>query len=598
MSGSADWVATRKLYVGVRAGYFTNDHTTENVIEQPLFVFMRSNIGYLDVPSALQQAGGFQTDLTNDVSRVDRLSRVNAQVDATYFGSLAGQHMLKAGVQFDRRGNDVDRGQSANQINLFWNAAIAGQRGRYGYYRVLSNPIDPKRGQITFGNVHDNTVGLFVQDAWTVRQPADGQRRPANRKRDGPVLQRDRRAGTSLRSTSRSVTSCATGWSGVGRRGQRPMESPRQLGRVLRHLQAGDAAGRLRRPAIHDLHLQTRDVRLAEPGQQSRLPSCVPGRSGASARAFRPVVRQHRPRSRADADAGATVGLEHQISPHVAVSARFVHKQLDRAVEDIGSVDAEGNATYVIGNPGYHRATEAAPGVPYPKAVRDYDAVELVARKQLDRDWALTASYVWSRLYGNYSGLSESDENGRTDPNIGGTFEAPLALFGGDGRPLYGRLATDRPHQVKAQFIYTAPSGFNVGVFQSVASGLPVSRFAVLAPGISPVFYAGRGSDGRTPALSQTDVSVQYVLAFGGSKRLTVGLNVLNLFNQAKGVSRYSLENDQGVQVDIKEADYYAGRANVSAAFDEQQLPRDPRFLQYQFFQEPIRARVSVRFSF
>ena len=107
------------------------------------------------MPTSLQQAGGFQTDLTNTVSRVDRLSRVNAQIDATYFGSLAGQHMLKAGLQFDRRSNDVDRGQSANQINLFWNAAIAGQRGRYGYYRVLSNPIDPKRGQITFGNVHD-----------------------------------------------------------------------------------------------------------------------------------------------------------------------------------------------------------------------------------------------------------------------------------------------------------------------------------------------------------------------------------------------------------------------------------------------------------
>ena len=67
-------------------------------------------------------------------------------------------------------------------------------------------------------------------------------------------------------------------------------------------------------------------------------------------------------------------------------------------------------------------------------------ASELVGRKQLDRNWALTASYVWSRLYGNYSGLSQSDENGRTDPNIGGTFDAPLALFGGDGRPLYGRL--------------------------------------------------------------------------------------------------------------------------------------------------------------
>ena len=28
--------------------------------------------------------------------------------------------------------------------------------------------MDPKRGQLTMGNVSDTTVGLFVQDAWTV----------------------------------------------------------------------------------------------------------------------------------------------------------------------------------------------------------------------------------------------------------------------------------------------------------------------------------------------------------------------------------------------------------------------------------------------
>ncbi len=37
-------------------------------------------------------------------------------------------------------------------------------------------------------------------------------------------------------------------------------------------------------------------------------------------------------------------------------------------------------------------------------------------------------------------------------------------------------------------------------------------RYAVLSPGVGPVFYAGRGSEGRTPTLSQTDLSVQYVL--------------------------------------------------------------------------------------
>ena len=47
---------------------------------------------------------------------------------------------------------------------------------------------------------------------------------------------------------------------------------------------------------------------------------------------------------------------------------------------------------------------------------------------------------------------------------------------------------------------------------------------------------------------------MQYVLALGGRKRLMVGLNVLNLFNQAQGVSRYSRENDQNAGVLIDEA--------------------------------------------
>ena len=62
-------------------------------------------------------------------------------------------------------------------------------------------------------------------------------------------------------------------------------------------------------------------------------------------------------------------------------------------------------------------------------------------------------------------------------------------------------------------------------------------------------------------------------------------------------MSRYSLETDQGVQVVVDEGDYYAGRADVSGAIDEQKLPRDPRFL-HQFFQEPLTARVMIGFGF
>jgi hypothetical protein len=539
-SGSADWVATPRLYVGARAGYYTSNRTTADVTEQPLVVFLRSNIGLLDVPASLQQVGGFQTDLSNDVSRIDRLSRVNAQVDATYFGSLAGQHTLKAGLQIDRRSNDVDKGGSANRVNLFWNGADTGQRGRYGYYRVVSNPIDPRRGQITHGNVSDTTVGMFVQDSWTVHRRLT--------------------VNLGLRTENETVPF----YSPIGAAGVQPIHFSFHDKLAPRVGAAWDVAGdgrwkvhgswgvfydifklSLPQAAFGGLQFTVYSFKL-ETYDWPRLvssPDCPPACPGGAVRppgGYDPSFENIDPDLDPMRLQEVTLGVEHQVSPHVGVSARFVHKQLDQAVEDIGSVDADGNATYVIGNPGYNRASEAIPGVPYPKAVRDYDALELVGRKLLDENWALTATYVWSRLYGNYSGLSESDENGRTEPNIGLAFDSALALFDSRGRPLYGRLATDRPHQGKAQLVYTAPFGINVGVFQSVASGLPVSRFAVLSPGILPVFYAGRGSDGRTPVLSQTDLSVQYVVPLGGHKRLIVGLNMLNLFNQAQGVSRHS----------------------------------------------------------
>ena len=176
-------------------------------------------------------------------------------------------------------------------------------------------------------------------------------------------------------------------------------------------------------------------------------PGCPPACPGGETRArirFEPSFENLDPDLDPMRMQEVTLGVEHQLSPHLAVSARFIHKQLDKAVEDIGSVDADGNATYVIGNPGYLRATEAIPGVPFPKAVRDYDAVEFVGRKLLDDNWALTASYVWSRLYGNYSGLSESDENGRTEPNIGATFDSAVGLLRWRGSSTL-RTAGDRP---------------------------------------------------------------------------------------------------------------------------------------------------------
>jgi hypothetical protein len=296
-------------------------------------------------------------------------------------------------------------------------------------------------------------------------------------------------------------------------------------------------------------------------------------------------------------------GVERELGPRLAASLRYVHKQIDRAIEDIGTLDADGNEIYVIGNPGFGQAettliTGTTTRIPYPKAVRDYDAVEAALEKRFSNNWFARVSYTWSRLDGNYPGLSQSDENGRTSPNVGRSFDYPLMSFDQNGDPVYGRLPTDRPHQFKVQGVYDFTFGTTVGVNQFVESGVPVTREAAYITGSGyPIQYLGRLSDGRTPVLSQTDLYVSHGLKFGGDREFRVMLDVLNLWNQQEAINSWRTELGAGQQIDVTEEQFYAG-VDTQALIAAQHLVRDPRFLQASEFQMPRTVRIGVKFSF
>jgi hypothetical protein len=294
----------------------------------------------------------------------------------------------------------------------------------------------------------------------------------------------------------------------------------------------------------------------------------------------------------------ATAGLEHQLNDVMSVSARYVHKQVDRAIEDAGALDPIGNEIYVVANPGEGLTAFAHPGVAYPKAVRDYDSVEFAFEKRFANSWYMRTSYLWSRLYGNYSGLSQSDENGRTAPNVGRLFDYPMMMFKDGGVVDLGPLGTDRPHQFKAQFIYQLPIGTSIGLNQFVASGVPITRsIGIYPPNNLPVQYLGRGSDGRTPTFSQTDLSLQHRLRLAGTRELQFEFNVLNLFNQDTATGKFVVyQKTNGVVPD--EDLFYAGQQSLASLIDSQNVARDPRFLMDNAFQAPLQARFGVKFVF
>ncbi len=299
----------------------------------------------------------------------------------------------------------------------------------------------------------------------------------------------------------------------------------------------------------------------------------------------------------------ATLSLDHQLNDVMAVGARYVHKQVDRAIEDTGFLLPDGSEGYVIANPGEGITSLAFtnPNVALPKAIRDYDAVEFNFDKRMSNNWYLRASYTWSRLFGNYSGLTQSDEtNGRTSPNVGRLFDYPAMMFQDGGEPAARSrsrriVRTSSRHNSSTSSASARASGLN----QYVASGLPVSREVGILPTSNyPVNYLGRGSDGRTPMFSQTDMFVQHSFRVGGDKCLQA---------QPQRPEPVQPGHRRRQVLDLPEDQRRRHRrasllprpqTSIASQITAQNIVKDPRFLMDNSFQAPILARFGVKFTF
>ena len=133
-----------------------------------------------------------------------------------------------------------------------------------------------------------------------------------------------------------------------------------------------------------------------------------------------------------------------------------------------------------------------------PRAKRRYDGLELRAEGSLRR-YSILASYTFSRLYGNYAGLANSDEAGRMDPSISRSFDLPTYYFDSTGsqRNTEGRLATDRPHVFKLFGWRDFQNRFgtsNIGLTQvAMSGGLDSTTVTYMT---APTFPFGRGDLG------------------------------------------------------------------------------------------------------
>ena len=235
-----------------------------------------------------------------------------------------------------------------------------------------------------------------------------------------------------------------------------------------------------------------------------------------------------------------TVGMEREITRNWLVSARYTYKNVDSAIEDAGFPTAQGSEAYIIGNPGSGLHAAAAKQFGYAKTTtpqRRYDAFEIRLDRRFSESFFFNVNYTYSRLYGNYSGLSSSDENGRNSPGVNRFFDLPHLGFTAEGKPDNGRLATDRPNVFNSYGGYdfkwfgkTKSQSTLFSYFTTIQQGTPQTTFYTF---YAAAILKGRGDLGRSPAFTQTDFNLTHKVRFTERYALTFDFNVINIFNEA-----------------------------------------------------------------
>ncbi|MEO8137641.1 MAG: TonB-dependent receptor, partial [Betaproteobacteria bacterium] len=290
------------------------------------------------------------------------------------------------------------------------------------------------------------------------------------------------------------------------------------------------------------------------------------------------------------------IGSDYQFSNYWTAGARYVHRSLQRIIEDIGTftdpTDPLALTGYVIGNPG-----EGFFGAPFDKPKRNYDAIELTLQRPLHDRWQLYSSFVYARARGNHEGLYMSGYD-QLDPNINALYDIPSFIVNG-----VGRMRADKPFTFKMHGSYMFDFGLTLGEGLNLSSGVPISTQGpeiVNGYGDGTIFLLPRGSDGRTPTFWGVDILAEYRLPFVSKtnpRQISLVLNVFNLFNNHR-----ALEVDQDyIYEGMAGFDPWAAASNLDAfgnpKFNSTLTP-SPFYKTPTLFQSPRSMTFAVRFTF
>ncbi|MBK7704190.1 MAG: TonB-dependent receptor [Acidobacteria bacterium] len=588
INGQVTWNPTNYLIINGRAGRSFLNEKTNSYFLPNVTRYVCSALG----PQTAATTGcaqGFQNVANNSQVAYDVSTRTTYDVDATFTGiNFGGRHSIKFGFQLNKLFNTVDRGyKNLGIIQMFYDRDITALAGVAATPGNLGSGLMTRFG--TVGEASSDNKALFVQDTWQIANRVtinagvriENEIVPnfgttgSNAIKFGWGDKISPRIGVAFDVTGDGKNKIYANWGQFYDRFKYELPRgsfggdffrrdyfevlPTNLGGVgLNYLSytRANILGSFSDPIGGQCPI-TAPTGLSRCQFDFRIATNLAGADIFETGAIDPNIKAAR-------QSEYTVGYDRQLGSNFLMSARYTHKNVDRAIEDVGVFNSQGSEAYIIGNPGLGLVCDIATtaNLPCAKAERKYDAVEVRLDKRATK-YFFNASYTWSRLFGNYSGLASTDEI-RSSPNVNRFFDLPPLGFTADGDPDNGLLATDRPHVFKAYGGYrfnwnsTNTNVTTVSAFTSIQSGTPLTTIYNLYS-LGTTILNGRGDLGRTESFTETDLSISHRYKFGRDNRFTLEpyLDIRNLFDE---------KNVLGLQTNISAANFTAATLSTAQA--------------------------------
>jgi outer membrane receptor protein involved in Fe transport len=536
---------------------------------------------------------------------IDDINMDSYQGKAVFTNLLqaAGHHVIKAGVDF---GYNVFKHTKAYSGTDFYRENVTGTRyDDFRQYGFMQGPDDVVILPKYTAKTTSISVGAFVQDSWQILDKVTlnfGVRYDSQviYGADGSVglalpNQWSPRVGViydfTQQGRSKLFASFARYYEGV------PLDMadrsfPSEPQANSRHRAASDAHPERcdpTRPADLDPMTgacRSDDFRVPNPVLNSPAnPNQLWTRTGGSKEAVDPDIS---PQSSDEFQ----IGGEYEVFSDARIGLSYTHRYLNKAMEDMSRDEAN---TYFIGNPGYGIAKD------FPKATRNYDALNVYFTKTYSNTWLVQASYTLSRLYGNYAGLFRP-ETGQLDPNINSDFDLRSLLPNRTGA-----LPGDRTHQIKIygakDFLLPGGQDILLGLTFRTRSGAPLNALGSHPLyGADEVYIVPRGQGGslnkdfsitqaRGDWLHTVDLKVGYSVRLNKDAGLSVSMDIFNLFGFQGVAGRDQSYTTSDVQpctsgkvpACIKNADgtTFDPKTNVNPNYGKPTAYQDPR--QFRF---------------